>query len=229
MRPHRRTISFVLASLGLVALSGGLWAFFGRGKEEAAARVAHLPRVSSRQLEHQSPGAELLLEGALVAREPLGPQGFAVYREQAYRLTETEGAAKGRERWNDRSVPQTLLAVSDGTTTVPLCDRDYQVAGALHRWQSDVSLRSGDLFHDPTIRRTGLKPGDRVTADGRVVVEGDERCLKATTVFGGTATAYAEAQRTHVTAVKIIGAAFSAVGLVLLALGGLVARSKRRR
>lgn len=229
MRPHRKTASLAFVALGTVALAGGAWAFFGRAKEDAAARVARLPRVPSRLFEDQAGGADVLLEGALVAREPLGPQGFAVYREQAYRLTETEGAAKGRERWDERSVPQTLLAVGEGESAVELCNRDYEVAGALHRWQSDVSLRSGDLLHEPTLRRSGLKPGDRVTADGRVTVDGAKRCLNAATVFGGTAAAYVEAQRVHVTAVRIIGAAFSGVGVVLLAIGGLIAEPKRRR
>jgi hypothetical protein len=187
-------------------------------------RVAALGRVELGRFQGLPRGAEVLLEGRLVAREPVGPQGFVVYTEKYFLRRETEGASKGREQWGQRDVPLPLIALEQGGQIVEVCNRDYLLVRLTHHWQSGTTLRSGDLAHEATLRRQGFKVGDALTVHGRVMASGSGSCIAARAVSGGDHLAYLDEQRAGVIVLRVVGAVFAGLGALLLVIGALLRR-----
>jgi hypothetical protein len=194
------------------------------GQSQEVERVAALERVEPARFQQLPSGAEVLLEGRLVAREPVGPQGFVAYTEEYFLRRESEGANRGREQWGVRDVPRPLIALEQSGHVVEVCNRDYLLVRLSHPWQSDTTLRSGDLVHEATLRRRGFKVGDALTIDGRVAAGAARSCMTAKAVFGGDALAYLDEQRAGVTALRVVGAVFGGLGALLLAVGALLRR-----
>ena len=86
-----------------------------------------------------------------------------------------------------------------------------------HDFQSDTTLRSGDLVHEPTTRRRGFKVGDALTIDGQVMAGAVRNCIAAKAVSGGDPLAYIDSQREGVVALRVVGAVFAGLGALLLA------------
>ena len=221
---RKRLAARVLLILGALLCGVGTWLIVSRAQSQEVTRTAGLERVEPGRFRQLPAGAEVLLEGRLVAREPVGPQGFVAYTEQYFLRRETEGTNRGREQWGERAVPRPLIAVEQGGHFVELCNRDYSLLRLPHAWQSDTTLRSGDLVHEGTSRRRGFKVGDALTVDGRVHARNVESCIQAKAVFGGTPLAYIDAQREGVVALRIVGAVFAGLGAILLAIGALLRR-----
>ena len=222
-----RRASLLIPLGGVLLLISGGWLLLTPAQQQEIARVAALPVRSPAEVTSAAPGLALLLEGKLAARGTVSPQGFVVYSEQYFLRRESEGANRGREQWGDRSVTHPTLTVELDGASIETCDGDYRLARPPHTWQSDVALRSGDLFHDATIRRFGFRGGDAVTLDGRVGGGAGKPCFDAEVLFGGTPAAYLEQQRSGQLALRIVGAVFSGLGAVLLVVTA-VWRSRRR-
>ena len=221
---RKRLIARVLLILAALLGGAGIWLLFSRGQTQEVTRVTGLERVEPGRFQQLPAGAEVLLEGRLVARGPVGPQGFVVYTEQYFLRRETSGANRGREQWGERAVPRPTIALEQGGHVVELCNRDYSLLHLAHDWQSDTTLRSGDLVHEATLRRRGFKVGDALTVDGRVQVSDAERCILAKAVSGGDALLYIEAQREGVIVLRVVGAVFAGLGAILLILGAVLRR-----
>jgi hypothetical protein len=217
-------VAKVILLVAALLLAGGTWLCFSSAQSQEVERVSALARVDPGGFQRLSGGAEVLLEGRLVAREPVGPQGFVVYTEEYFLRRESEGASRGREQWGVRHVPRPLIALEQGGHVVEICNRDYLLLRLQHPWQSDTTLRSGDLAHEATLRRRGFKVGDALTVDGRVAAAAVGRCLTAKAVSGGDAALYLDEQRAGVTALRVIGAVFFGLGLLLLGIGILLWR-----
>jgi hypothetical protein len=224
---RKRVAAGLILILGSLLCGAGAWLLFSRAQSREVTRVAGLERVEPGRFRQLPVGAEVLLEGRLVAREPLGPEGFVAYTEQYFLRRETEGADRGREEWGERSVPRPLIAVEQGGQVVELCNRDYSLLRLPHDWQSDTTLRSGDLLHEGTLRRRGFKVSDALTVDGRVQASDAKSCILAKAVSGGDALAYVAEQREGVVALRVVGAVFAGLGAILLAIGALLRRAKK--
>ncbi len=233
-RPRLRAeklIARTLLGIGSLSFLGGAWLGLSQGQQEEVARVTALDNVTPRMLRDVAPGTEVLLEGRLVARDALGPQGFVAYTEAYYLRTESSGASKGQQRWGQRDVPRPLLGVEQEGHVAHVCNRDYVMVNLLHTWQSDEFPREADfsLRREATIRRQGFKPGDPMTIDGHVSGDGAAKCLEARRVFGGDHLAYIDNQRQGVLVFRIVGAVFACIGAAALAIGGLLERSLRKK
>lgn len=217
----------ILLILGALLIAGGCWLFFSDSPHAESKRTANLPAVQPRSVRELPPNTAILLEGQLVAREAIGPEGFVVYETERYLRTETEGASKGTQRWQALSAPRVLIGLERDGADVSVCNRDYTIVNPPHQWQSDVLPRSRDLFHS-TIRLRGFKSGDELTVDGRVVGSSSNgtRCVEAKAIFFGGQHAYVEHVRQGVIVFKVVGAVFATLGGVMFALGGWL-RSRR--
>jgi len=221
-RRSRRLAGRVLLLIGTILCGAGIWLILSRTQSQEVTRVSALQRVELGRFRELPGGAEVLLEGRLVAREPVGPQGFVVYTEKYYLRRESEGASQGREQWGERAVPRPLIALEQGGQVVEVCNRDYLLLRLTHQWQSDTTLRSGDLAHEATLRRHGFKVGDALTVDGRVVADPARSCVAARAVFGGDPLAYLDQQREGVIVLRVVGAVFAGLGALLLVIGALL-------
>jgi hypothetical protein len=215
-----QVIPRILLIVGALLVAAGCGLFFSGSPQAQVRRVESLRIVEPSAFLELPSGTAVLLEGSLVPREPLGPEGFVVYEKERYLRTETEGASKDKQQWLALSVPRALIGVERNGKAVPVCNRDYTMSNKPHRWQSDVLPTTRDLF-DSTIRLSGFKTGDGLTVDGRVVgsLSTGTQCIEAKTVFGGGHQAYVEAIRHGLVVFKVVGGVFAALGAVMLAIG----------
>lgn len=220
-----RLASRVALLMGTLLLGGGTWLCFSRAQSQEVTRVSALEPIDLSRFHELPAGADVLLEGRLVAREPVGPQGFVVYTEEYYLRRESEGASRGRDRWGERALPRPRIALEQRDHVVEVCNKDYLMLRLAHEWQSDQALRSGDLAHEATLRRRGFKAGDALTIDGRVAAGDAGSCIAASAVSGGDRLAYIDAQRAGVVVLRVVGAVFAGFGVLLLVIGALLRRS----
>ncbi len=219
---ERRRAWLLIPISGTLLIAGGAWLLFTPAQEREVVRVAELPVVRPADFPRTADGQSLLLEGKLRAREPMSHPGFLVYSEQYLLRRETEGANQGRERWGDHAVSHPTLTVEGEGYTVETCDGDYRLVQPPHSWQSEVVPRSGDLFHEATIRRFGFRAGDVVTLEGVARPAAGKACLAAEVLFGGTRPAYLDHQRTGVVALRVVGGVFCGLGALMLGIGWIM-------
>ena len=217
----------ILLIVGAVLIGVGCWLSLSDSPNAENRRTASLPVMQPKAAFDLPPNTALLLEGKLVAREALGPEGFVVYEKEQFLRTETEGANRGKEQWQALSVPRPLIGVELDGARVSVCNRDYTLSNPLQRWQSDVLPTSRDLFHS-TVRLRGFKALDPLTIDGRVVglASNGTQCIEAKTIFGGSPQFYRESVRPGIIAFKVVGAIFGALGTLMVVTGW---RLRRRR
>ncbi|HET9954555.1 MAG TPA: hypothetical protein VFQ61_08620 [Polyangiaceae bacterium] len=220
----------VLWGFAAVFVGVGGWLFFVASADaaEEARRADTTSRSEATDFPRLTPGTATLLVGELVAREPVGPQGFVAYQKESYLRTATQGASKGRTEWMTLSVPPPLIAVKRGDVFVPICNRDYAMSNRPHRWQSDT-IPVWRSVGDSTIRLSGFKAGDALTVDGVVTrssADGAEPCLRAKAIFAGAPTEYVAELRSGVKTTKIVGAILAGFGLLALALGRVLGRTR---
>lgn len=216
-------IARILLIVAALLIAGGTWLFFSDSARAEITRVEGVRAVEPRTFFELGAGTPALLEGSLVPREPLGPEGFVIYEKERYLRTETEGASKGTQRWMSLSVPRALIGVGRNDGVVPVCNRDFTMSNLPHHWQSDVLPTTRDFF-DSTIRLSGFKTGDELTVDGHVVgsLSSGTQCIQAKAIFGGGHRAYVEAVRQGVVVFKVVGGVFVGLGVVMLAVGSIV-------
>lgn len=219
-RPAKLLLPGLLLAAGILLAGGGAWMLLTDSAARDAGRAAALPRVTPEELLQLPDGAAILLEGRLVAREPLGPQGFVAYRRERYLRTETSGTNEGRDEWMSLGTVTPAIAVEQGASVVEVDNRDYGLRSAPHRWQSDP-FPSNTSPDKATERLSGFKAGDSVTVDGRIVAgqDGPHRVL-ATVLFGGDTSAYLASLREGIVTLKIVGAIFLGFGALLTLAGG---------
>ncbi|MDP3068661.1 MAG: hypothetical protein Q8N18_00150 [Opitutaceae bacterium] len=222
--------TLVVAGALLAGLGG--WLLTTDFAERDAARVAELPQVLPEKFQGLVPGQSVLLEGMLASSEPVGPQGFIVYRREQFNGFEESGVNQGQRKWLGLGTVTPAIAIGAGAASVAVSNRDYRLNTEPHVWMSDVTPRYVSVF-DATERLLGFKAGDRVTVDGRVVAGlGDRRApqrIEATVLFGGGAAAYVESVRGGVLVVKIVGAVFLGLGALLMGVCGWWLRSFRQK
>lgn len=219
----------VLWGLGALFVLVGVWVFFwGSAEAEEDSRRAEAALASPpSEFARLAPGTATLLAGKLAAREAVGPEGFVVYRKESYLRTEKSGASKDQTVWMTLSVPPPLIAVASANALVPICNRDYGMLRPPQRWQSDA-VPTWRSVGDATVRLTGFKVGDSLTADGivRRTSEGSAAtCLQTKAIFGGSPSEYLATLRAGARTARIVGGVLAAFGLLALILGRVLGRA----
>src|SRR3954451_16399345 len=103
-KPKSRLASRASLLVALALFGVGAWLIVSPAQSQEVNRVSALARVEPAGFEQLPNGSELLLEGRLLARDPVNAQGCAAYTEQYFLRRESEGASKGREQLAERSV-----------------------------------------------------------------------------------------------------------------------------
>ena len=234
-KPQRDPTSWTLLArilllVGALLVGGGVWLLLSDSAAEDVKRATALPHPPLSELAALPAGTALLVEGQLVAREKPGPQGFLVYRQDRFVRKHTSGAQKGQEEWKTMSTVTPPFALQQNEVVIEVTSRDYVMKNWPHSWKSDVVPRYRSMS-DYSERIFGFKAGDRVLVDGQLVAgraSGKPTLVISALAFGDR-QAYLEDLRGGILALKIVGAVFAGLGLVLLTVVALWRRAVRRR
>lgn len=225
-----RFVPLALLTAGLSFFAGGVWLLVSDAPAKEAARVAALARVGPADLSSAAPGTRFLLEGRLVATEPVGPRDFVAFDRESFLRVESSGATAGRQVWQRTATVRPSFAVVAGGQTADIINRDYGIEQPPHREQTEVVPRWVSL-NETTERFLGFKAGDVVTIDGRgaAPAAAGRAQVEASVLFGGEAGAYVALVQRGPTNVRITGAVFAGLGALMALVAGLWLRRPRRR
>lgn len=208
----------------------GIWLLTTDSARGEAERIAALPRSTPGGLSTVANDTVLLVEGRLVPRVTVGPQGFVAYHRESFRRIGDSGSGKGREEWTRVETVTPEIAIEGGGGTVSVANRNYRFEAWPHTWRSDPVPRNLPLWLS-TERILGFKAGDLITIEGAVrrASGGSEAPrLDAVAVRGGDAAAYVQAARAGVGVFKVVGYIFTGLGVFFTGAGVLGLRWARR-
>ncbi len=166
-------------------------------------------------------GARVLMHGALepLPSTALGDDGFVAYREEKALRIRQSGASKGTVEWqrlNERT-PEFRVGAVRVTGSYLL------LSGST--WMSDPFIRvPRDVFDDRGTRRlTGFRSGQAVTVDGRLEETAPGQfVVHASAVAGGEVAAYRELVSGSGTTLRVAGASFAGIALLVLGVPGVL-------
>ncbi|MEI7771845.1 MAG: hypothetical protein WCI67_17770 [Chloroflexales bacterium] len=215
--PGRLIPLIVLGLMGSVFLCIGvvLGTVAARSASAEADRAERLAPASAAALEDSPLGKEILVEGALSARNKPRFRDFVAYTREEYRGSDKDGHAKWSE--DERVTPPLLVDLAAGA--VQIGNDDYRISGPHATWQEGSTLVWNGLLGEGTKRYRGLVAGRPAMAIGIVRRGAEGAELQAELVFGGTRAAYIAAQRDTARFMPIIGAILGGVGVLLLGIG----------
>jgi hypothetical protein len=215
-----------------VLLRGPLAA--GAAEESDALQAA--PVVDSRGLHDFAVGTRVLTYGR-IATTTDAPHGLVAFVRQQYEGTEPTSPNKGRQRWRDLARHTPALQLDVDGRMVSVAAGEYEFESPPHELAPEggpvastlrLDLRAVDLS---TQRMRGFAAGDAVTVDGTVAAWANgasagaangARALQAQRLFSGDVAAYRAARGADVGTLGMTGTIFTALGLAVLALGGVL-------
>lgn len=222
-RLHAPLIS---TGIGIVAVLLGVLVIGTADSGEADA-LRTLPALDARALGPRSAGEAVLIEGR-IASHPVIEGGLVALQRQRAVGAYKPGTNEVRFTWETESVALPTVFTLD------------VLGGAVTLMANDFSWREVPRIVDqPSVvtagsrRLAGFAAGDAVTVDGTVAAGAHgassgaadgARTLKAQRLHGGDVAAYRAARSAGVHALPMIGAIFTALGLAVLALGGVLLR-----
>ncbi|HEU4324874.1 MAG TPA: hypothetical protein VFS21_17140 [Roseiflexaceae bacterium] len=199
---------FVLVGLGLAVVAAG-------EARAAADRAERLTPLGAAALEDSPPGREVLVEGAVSARNRALFQDMVAYVREEYRGTDSDGDSQWSE--DERRTPPLWLDLPGGTAR--LADDTYTLESPAQRWQEPGGLTWNGFSGEGTKRYRGFRAGDSVVAIGTLVAGQEGPELRAEFVAGGTRASYIASQRSGAAVLPWIGGIFTLVGAGLMAGG----------
>lgn len=209
----------VFAIAGLVILFVAVPSTTARSRE-----VDTLPVVSPAAVSEHADGARVLLQARIDADAPQRYRDFVAFRRREFKGWKEEGGRR-TEQWDTKEVVAPPLILGDGSQRITIVAPDYEMTAEPHRWRSSNTLER-TVFGPTTEEVVGFRRGDAVTADG-VLARGPQGVgIRVTTLAGGSAVSYRESLRESVQALKIVGAVFTGVGVILLVAGLFVLRRR---
>ena len=214
-----RWIKVFLLGMGLSFLAAGalIGVFGARQAQSHVARLERLSPLSAAAFADEPVGTDAIVAGVLSLRNRVVFRDFVAYvREELDVTTESDGDR--RESWGSDGRETPRLAVEAGGI-VMIGNESYSIERGHELWYDDATLGFNDRPRDGSERYHGLVAGAPVTAFGSVVAGAEGNELAARTVFGGTRAEYLAAQRASAPFLRIFGAIFGAIGLILSAIG----------
>jgi hypothetical protein len=207
----------VLLGFGALFIAVGIFlgVFVARGTAAEAIRAEALAPLGARELEARPAGEQVIVQGAVSARNPALFREFVAYTAEEYRGEED---SDGDPEWEaDGGETPRLLVEAAGL--VQVANTDYRIEGERATWRDrDVLLWNG-VTGEGTKRYFGLVAGQPVTVVGALVqgVEGNE--VRADVLFAGTQAEYVAAQRASAQALPWLGVFFGLLGLIAGGIG----------
>ncbi|NTU80612.1 MAG: hypothetical protein HGA45_14750 [Chloroflexales bacterium] len=212
-----------LVLFGLVFV--GLGYFFGVTMADqaraGATRAERLAPASAPTVEGAAPGAELLVEGALSARNQAHFRNFVAYVREEFRGADSNGDDKWEE--DERITPPLTLEAGG---LVQIANDDYTIAGPHERWQEE-GLNWSSRTEEGTKRYMGLVAGRPAMAIGVVAPGREGNELRAELIYGGTRQEYIAGQRDMARFLPWVGLAVALVGAGVAFIGAWVLRRWR--
>lgn len=200
MIPRIAGIIFILAGIGV----GGILPFF---ISHDMATIQELSPLTMAQIEHQTVGATVLVEGRVSAKNPVQFADFVAYDQERPRETSSRSSTES-DRWeNDITIaPPLTIDLAEGSVRVT--NPDY-ILSADGRWQ-EVDMPEGHR------RIVGLRADDPVVVISTLQGNNDGVQLEASVVAAGTKASYLAGQRFGWWMTVGLGALSFVVGIVLL-------------
>jgi hypothetical protein len=233
-----------LLLLGAVAVGVGLLLRgpLAAGAAEEADAVQVAPVIDAGSLNDVAVGTRVLAYGR-IATSTEAPHGLVAFVRQQYEGTEQYARNDKRPRWRELARHTPALQLDVDGRMVSIAAGEYALDSPPHERAPEggpvaSTLRSDLRLVDLSTQRVrGFAAGDAVTVDATVAAgaaadsasaAGGARTLQAKRLHGGDVAAYRAARGAGGDALPMIGVIFSALGLAVLALGGVLLRRAAR-
>ena len=209
---------------GIFGLMGVLFAgigaaFFWGGITASAEadRVAALTPVPFEQLADLPPNTEIIIEGRISERNTGLIDGLVTFTEHEYQGVDCDDDGSCDQVWTEtqRATPALWLDMPGGR--LRLSNTDYQLYNPPISWQTTPELIEGR-----TLEYAGFRMGNPAFAAGNLSTD-DGITLNAEFLFGGSRAEYIDYQEEDAFGLFMFGAIFGGVGLLLLAVGIILA------
>lgn len=210
--------AIVMILVGILFIIGGISIGIvgARAAREAAERAARLPLMTARDIERSDIGTEVIVEGAIDARNPPRFRNFVAYIREEYRGLDSQDDPTWKE--DERWTPPLLIATEDGA--VQLANDTYRLEEPLARWQESEKPGWNGFSGEGTKRYTGFVSDSPALVIGRVVEGVEGHAVEAELMFGGTRSGYIAFQQTTASISPVLGMVSGVLGIVIL-LGGI--------
>ncbi|MBN2003997.1 MAG: hypothetical protein JXA21_11635 [Anaerolineae bacterium] len=211
------TILMSLFSLPFLAMGLFLGVISASQSDREARDIQRMPELTGLAFRSIAPQEPVALTGRLAKNDAQANwEGFVIYLEQEWVITEDEDSVDGSWETRRTLVPDLQLTFSNETVMV-YANPEIKLGGAwhetiLHR-PEDQELVDG--FPAGSIRRVGFMDGDLVTVVG---VKRDSGGVTPERLYGGDRAGLIRALRQGAVVQRVLGVVFGLVGVVILVL-----------
>ena len=213
----------VLAVLGVAFVAIGIFAGIAQVARTLleARLIENLPELDAPAVRSLAPDTLVAVTGMLELNEDRADaEGLIIYLEQAWAIEESEDEGwEGAWETVYRAMPTTTLTLTGGSVTLRYTG-EIAIDGTLHesRLYIPEQGRKVDDIIEGTLRHIGFKAGDQLTVVGTTTAVG----IMPNRVFGGDRQALLWHFEQRVVGLRITGAIFGLVGLILMAVAGVL-------
>ena len=237
-RPPAALLVFGACAAGVGLLLRGPLAA-GAAEESDALQAA--PVVDSRSVNDVALGRRVLAYGR-IATTTDAPHGRVAFVRQQYQGTDKTASNQRRARWSELARHTPALQLDVDGRMMSIAAGEYELDSPPHERAPEGGPVASTVHFDvglvdlSTQRVRGFAAGDAITVDGTVTAGANgasagaangARALQAQRLFSGNVAAYRES-RADVGTLRLTGTIFTALGLALLALGGVLLRRALR-
>ena len=219
----------VLAVLGVAFVAIGIFAGVAQVARilREARLIESLPELDAPAVRSLAPDAPVAVTGILELNEDRADaEGLIIYLEQVWAIEDSEDEGwEGAWETVYRAMPTTTLTLTGGSVTLRYTS-EIAIDGTLHesRLYIPEQGRKVDDIVEGTLRHIGFKAGDQLTVVGTTIAAG----IAPNRVFGGDRQALLWHFEQRVVGLRITGAIFGLVGLILMAVAGVLLWRQRK-
>jgi len=219
----------VLAVLGVAFVAIGVFAGMSQvARTSREARlIESLPELDAPAVRNLAPDTLVAVTGILEPNEDRADaEGLIIYLEQAWTIEESEDEeAEGSWETVYRAMPTSTLTLTGSSVTLHYTS-EIAIDGTLHENRPYIpeSGRKVDGIIEGTLRHIGFKAGDQITVVGTTTATG----ILPNRVFGGDRQALLWHFEQRVVGLRITGAIFGLVGLILMTVAGVLLWRQRK-
>ena len=210
--PRHQTPLF-LAAFGSVFLVVGVYAVYEtHGKDTGlAGRLRAAPVVDAVSIQAQPPGATVLIEGRVSARNPQIESGLVTLQRQEAEAVRRSGQSQPRISWKTVGSDARPLVVDTEAGPLTIVNSDYAWRDVARFVPDDVAVVTSG-----TRRLAGFAAGDSIVAHATVVNHEGRPALKAVEIDGGSLRGYLASKQASDWVGYILGGIFALVGIATL-------------